>query len=355
MEVELEKLRAAFDLLDHVPADDSDTSKMVRVSVRKTGGLGLALAGLVAGSAGCSGKGKDPEARLHIDRRYLRAFLSTAGADKITVKMDEQALHLVSDCQKARLAAVAVDGKYPHWKGDGKAINLPEWLRADLPCLVQFSQRLPGAEYFELTQAVGGFGVLATDSLALMGCLDPALKLTVALPRLFVEVACKIPEAALFADEQVLVLKSEAGYLMQPLCAAAETYPFKDLQGLLNRALKAGTLLRVKAQTLADELKQVGLLSTAGPQTIVQLKTAAKGRSLLTSVTEQATVERSLACAGKGEYDATWVAGPVITFANHLAGLDPDCTIDGGRLEHTSFFRAMVEKRTYLLLLIDRA
>lgn len=295
MKLKLEKLRGAFSVVDRVqPLQVLESSQFVKLA-RSEGALSLLLTGSLRAEARVAFPG-DGKWSFFLDRRALKAFLSTATAEEVSVSLEEGTLTLAAG-QKLEAAKRAPVSGYETWAPKGTFELSPE-LSAALSVLVKYLPSVAGMEHVGAVR-FDKSGVVATDT---VGLAHYSLR---APAEFFLppEVAQVVASAGgkIAADDKGAGAKIAGGHVYQPFDAALSQFPSKECGSAIAEGYKAPAKFRASAQALHDALKVASefLLDKAELAKV----SPAKGGALVTVDTGSGKFEKPVAAKTLGTFD----------------------------------------------------
>lgn len=352
MQVKLEALKAAYDVISDVPSSTLDTSQTIRLVAKKSV-IELTLTGLIMGQARCPATGEPWPKPVYVDRRCFGAFVGTARAEHVELGVKEARLTMVSGQQKASLANTVIKSGYSEWGGEGEAVKLPEWLVADLPVLAEYAATAPGLEHLSAIALDAKYGALSSDSLTFMAVLSGDVKASVLIPGPLAVLAAKRQPEALVTDKSGMAIRFAAGSLYQPRSERTAKFPAAKLKTYADAAVDAKPLVTFVAATLKDGLAQVKALAANANVNAVVSSVGAKPRISVSVEQEKSTVQCNIGCKTCGNsYQAVWPLARIEPFVARVAK-EKEATIMCGRAETSSWFRADIGGRRYILVVVD--
>lgn len=353
MDVPLEGFKKAFDIVNAVPAGVVDTSRFVKMKVAAAE-LRMRLSGVVTAESHCrAGAGTWVGT---VERRYLAAFLAAAATKTVVASVSKSHLILQAGSQRVQLPLVEVKGNYAAWPGTGTVVAFDEERIADIGMAAGYVATAPGSENLAAVALFPGYGLIATDSVALVGVLTKHISKRVMLPRELADLVKSMAGASLVVDKAGAALQSKAGYVYQSTSARLEKYPETKLRGLLDKARVATPVAMFSIPESRAALEVIGKISLAGNDAMVQLQFAAGDQVRLHVDSEGGSFDGALKNLQKRsgkDCRMLWPLGRVRPWLERLADLELE-HIWCGLLDQVTFLRANVKAGpTYLLLLAD--
>lgn len=247
MKIKIEDMRAAFQTVDAVSASAAfESSQFVKLR-RVDDSMTLSLTGTMLSEAkvDCAEPGKWI---AYVDRRALKAFLSTARAAEVELAYSKDGLVLKAG-QKMDAALHAPISGYETWKPAGEQ-DLPADQREVLCAALKYLPTTAGAESVEAVSFIKGYGIVATDTIFLMASLSP-VKQSFFIPSSLAAFFSS-STGKLSIDERGIGVVLKNGFVYQPRSSNLDQYPTDMCKTSIAAALKAPTSAEASAEELLD-------------------------------------------------------------------------------------------------------
>ena len=252
MKIKLEKLKSAFSVCDAVTAVAAlESSQHVRLK-RTDAEMTMALTGISLAEARVAVT-EPGKWTAHVDRRALKAFLSTARKDDVEVFVDKSGTILMKAGQRLEIPARAAVAGYESWKPSGEFDLSPDQKRF-VGAASKYLPTVAGAESVEAVNFIKGYGTLATDTIFLAARLDASVKQSFFLPA---AVASFLASSGgkLATDDRGAGAVIADGYVFQPRSADLDNYPLDMCKKSLIEALRSPTVADAEALDLLEVIQ----------------------------------------------------------------------------------------------------
>lgn len=270
MKIETAKLSEAFKIVDNVPINPAIPSSQFLRLEAASGKLKVRLPGLLMGQVivPCEG-----DLDCSLDRRVLGPFLERAG-EATTITLKDGSL-LVKSGKANVSAAIPENPDGDIWK-PGKGMRM-KVLGDYMDLLAEYCAPLPGMDFLEVVSCQKGYGLMATDSLASAVVLDESVACDLSIPRLLSGFIPKLKVDELWVEKNGMALRFPNGWIFQPRSAAEGQYPVKELQAMVDKAVKAKPMFKVAPSALMEGLLHLGAFTWASEGLpVIQCRSAEK-------------------------------------------------------------------------------
>lgn len=252
MKIRTEDLRAAFQLLDHVPQMDTiESSRFIRcLSIDDN--MVMHLAGTLTGFSNIKVK-NGSKLKFHLDRKALGGFLAAATGDEITMQSGDKIL-LQQGRNKLEVAKPADVGGYanPPEIKKGKRLELTPEEFTRLQMLTKYIPRKSIDERYSALQGIKGFGWLAMDGMV-MTAWKCDIDSNTAIPGALFQAMQEGDEFSL--HDGVAVCKTKAGILSQSLHADLSLFPIDKTKGVAEKSFAAKPVAEVQMEAWLNALR----------------------------------------------------------------------------------------------------
>jgi hypothetical protein len=356
LRIKLDELQTAFKIIDNVAASDAIVSSQFVRMQRSGNALRMTLTGALWADATIksSDSGKWT---TYADRRAMKAFLSTAVGpdvelffkDKLTLKAGQR-LEIPS--------RTSISG-YENWSPKN-SFDLTDLQTAVLKTGIRFLPRMSGMDHVDAIYFGKGYGMLATDTLAMFAALGVGAASDFFLPSAVAKVLAGGGKLA--TDDKGAGADMLKGFVYQPRSTELNNYPLTSSKAAIDAALKADvvakikvgellTVVRTASQFLLDKNEVAQVSNSAGDLT--------KGKGLTVAVDLPAgKFERVLPIIGASKLKDTvgWPLKPLTPWMEFVSAVKDDAEVEYVRVSlatSASGFRFTNGKHSYVLVVAD--
>jgi hypothetical protein len=275
--------------------------------------------------------------------------MSAAKAEKIVLYASAQGLQAHCGWQKLRVTAPAETPEgYAQWKRAVKAIQFPAWAVQAMPVLTQYLPHSPGLEHLDAVHASEA-GLIATDSLVLAACVSAGMPQTLFVPPLIAQASAQ----SWGADKHGVACLGASGYIYQTVADAIGTYPTTKLRTMVEDALKAKTIAKLRVRQLYEAVQQLAKFSFAVIQPKLQLRYTAGPYGALSICDAQIDIKRVVPVKASAGCEATWPADRLTPWLGLVDGRDAHAVVELAQLQYCIVLRCLVDAQRYVLMVVQ--
>jgi len=250
MKLKTSDFQSAFKICDAVVVSSvQDSSQYVRLR-QNAKELTLSLTGALWAEAHVTGSEGTGKWTAYVDRRALKAFLSTAPASEIELYYKDKLI--LKAGQRLEIALHAPISGYEAWTPKN-TFDLTDLQKTVLKTGTHYLPNMAGTENVDAVVFDKDYGIFVTDTLFVMGVTGVGGKTSFVLPSTVAKAFSGAGKIA--SDASGTGISLPEGVLYQPLSTALANYPADKCKAALFEGQKASALLTVSGKDLLEALK----------------------------------------------------------------------------------------------------
>jgi hypothetical protein len=322
MKISIDDARAALAVLSNVAVSPAaESSQYVRLKVNKSE-LTMTMTGLIWAEARVTGS-EGGIWTAYVERRAFKAFLDTATGKDLELFYKDQLV--LRSGQRLEVAPHAPITGYESWEPKS-TISLTGDQKLALKTAVKYLPEMAGADHVNAVWFAKDFGVIATDTLWVMGVQDSPIKTDFFLPASIANVLAN--DGLVGIDKAGVGAVLMNGVVYEPMTGDLDGYPKDGFLKALTAGTKAKTLVTVKARDLLEVLRTASMFLLDN-NAVVTMENA-KGRLSATVNLGTGKFQRTIPVAGIGpglDAPTDWLAKKIIPWLEYAVARKDDAEI----------------------------